>query len=143
MQEKRKVSVFTPYRIINDSVYLFMQKRAKDNPRGGNMFGFFGGGIEESETPEEALTREAKEELGIIPKNFSLFKKYDLEATTHFSPAELYVFTMPVDKNFEQTITLNSEGQYGKWFNKEDYLQNKDSIAGSLFIMDELYEELK
>ena len=140
--EKRKVSVLVPYYIADTSVYLFMQKRKKDNPRGGDMFGFFGGGIEELETPKEALVRETKEELGIIPENFSLFKKYDLEATTHFSPAELYVFTMPVDKDFEQTITLNSEGQYGKWFSKKDYLQNKDFIAGSLFIMDELYEEL-
>jgi len=143
MEERRKVSVLVPYRIISDSVYLFMQKRAKNNPRGGNMFGFFGGGIQESETPEEALNREVKEELNIIPINFSLFKKYDLEATAYFSAAELYVFILPVDENFEKEIILNSEGQYGKWFSKEDYLQNKDSIAGSLFIMDELYENVK
>ncbi len=142
MQEKRKVSVLVPYRIINDSVHLFMQKRKKDHPRGGDMFGFFGGGIEESETPEEALMREIKEELNFIPHNFSLFKKYDLPATTYFSAAELHVFTLPVDEHFEQEITLNSEGQYGKWFSKNDYTQNKDFIAGSLFIMDELYNNI-
>jgi mutator protein MutT len=141
--EKRRVSVLVPYKIENNSVYLFMQRRAKDHARGGNMFGFFGGGIQELETPEEALMRESKEELNIIPKNFYLFKKYDLPATTYFSESELYLFALPVDENFEKSIKiLLSEGQYGVWFSKEDYLKNKELIAGNLFIMDELYNQL-
>ena len=106
------------------------------------MFGFFGGGIEEFETPEEALLRESKEELDFVPKNFSLFKKYDLPATTYFTEAELYLFTLPVGGDFEKKINIQSEGQYGKWFSRGDYLQSKESIAGNLFIMDELYDAL-
>lgn len=141
--DKRRVSVLVPYKTIDGVVYLFMQKRAKDHKRGGDMFGFFGGGIQESETPEEALFRESKEELGIIPENFHLFKKYDLSATKYFSPAELYLFVMPIDDGFEKGITISSEGQYAKWFSREEYLQNKESIAGTLSIMDELYDVLE
>ncbi len=142
MEQKRRVSVLVPYRIADGSAWLFMQKRAKDHVRGGDMFGFFGGEIQESETPEEALTREIKEELDFIPENFSLFKTYDLPSTTHFPAAELHVFVFPAGEDFEKEIILNSEGQYGTWFDKEAYLRNKEHVAGSLFIMDELYDAL-
>ena len=112
--EKRKVSVLVPYKTINNLVYLFMQKRAREHERGGDMFGFFGGGIQESETPDEALIRESEEELGVPPENFRLFKRYDLPATKHFSPAELHLFVMPVDDEFEKKVTVSSEGQYAK-----------------------------
>ena len=107
------------------------------------MFGFFGGGIEESETPEEALLRESREELDLIPSGFSLFKKYDLPGTAYFSDAELYLFVLPVGDDFENRIDIKSEGQYARWFSREDYLKNKELIAGNLFIMDELYDELE
>jgi len=141
--EKRRVSVLVPYKTYDGSVYLFMQKRAKDRKRGGDMFGFFGGGIEESETPEEALLRESREELDLIPSGFSLFKKYDLPGTAYFSDAELYLFVLPVGDDFENRIDIKSEGQYARWFSREDYLKNKELIAGNLFIMDELYDELE
>ncbi len=34
--------------------------------RWGNVWGFFGGGIEEGETPEQTVMREAKEELDVV-----------------------------------------------------------------------------
>ncbi|MFA5870290.1 MAG: NUDIX domain-containing protein [Candidatus Paceibacterota bacterium] len=141
--EKRKVSVLVPYKVINGLVYLFMQKRAKNHERGGDMFGFFGGGIQETETPVQALVRESKEELNIIPENFRLFKVYNLSATKHFSSAELYLFLFCVNDDFERDVIVSSEGQYAKWFSREDYLQNKESIAGTLSIMDEIFNTLE
>jgi len=141
--EKRKVSVLVPYKMINGLAYLFMQKRAKNHERGGNMFGFFGGGVQETETPAQALVRESKEELNIIPENFRLFKVYDLPATKYFSSAELHLFLLLVNNDFERSVTVSSEGQYAKWFSRECYLQNKESIAGTLSIMDEIYNALE
>lgn len=142
MGEKRRVSVLVPYKVKDDSVLIFLQKRAKSANRGAGMFGFFGGGIQNSETPEEALVRESKEEIDLTPTNFYLYKKYDLPETTYFSAAELYLFILFVADDFEEKINIQSEGEYGKWFSKEDYINHKESIAGSLFILDELYEAL-
>lgn len=41
-----------------------------------NHWDLFGGHIEEGETPEIALKREVKEELGIELKDFKFFKEY-------------------------------------------------------------------
>lgn len=38
-------------------------------------YGFFGGGLEEGESPKQALEREVREELGTILKNFFFWKK--------------------------------------------------------------------
>ncbi len=110
MKNKRKVSVLVPYKISNGLVCLFMQKRAKSQEKWPGMFGFFGGGIQEAETPEEDLLRESKEELDFIPIGFYLFKKYNLSATIYFSAAELYLFALPVTDDFERKITVQLEG---------------------------------
>ena len=41
-----------------------------------NQWDFFGGHVEEGETPEEALVREVKEELGIELKQWKFFREY-------------------------------------------------------------------
>lgn len=41
-----------------------------------NCWDLFGGYIEDGETPEVALKREIKEELGIVLKDFKFFKDY-------------------------------------------------------------------
>ena len=44
---------------------ILMQHRTKDAPSWPNQWGFFGGAIEDGETPEAAIVRETEEELGI------------------------------------------------------------------------------
>jgi mutator protein MutT len=135
MEEKRKVSVLVPYKVKNHSVSVFLQKRAEDASRAPGLFGFFGGGAENVETPEETLLREAKEELGFVPQGFRYFSTYNL------SNAILSLFVILVDDNFEKQIRI-LEGDYGKWFDKDDFTREKDSITGFLPILDELYEKL-
>jgi 8-oxo-dGTP diphosphatase len=134
-KNKRRISSLAPYKIENNSVFVFLQKRAKDASRYPGLFGFFGGGTEENETPEETLLREIKEELDFIPKNLKHFGKYDLPVTI------MDLFVVKVDNNFENEIKI-SEGEYGKWFSKEDFEKERRFITGDLKILEELYEKL-
>jgi 8-oxo-dGTP pyrophosphatase MutT (NUDIX family) len=50
---KRKTSVLVPYKIKNDSVFIFLQKRSKDAQVAPGLFGFFGGGAEDGESQKK------------------------------------------------------------------------------------------
>lgn len=131
--KKRKVSVIAPYKIENNIVLIFLQKRSKDAKRYPGLFGFFGGGSEEKESPEETVLRETKEELDYIPDNLYYFGKYELPITT------VEVFATKVNNDFEEKITI-LEGDYGKWFNEKDFENNRNLITGDLKILEDLYQ---
>src|SRR5712671_5428225 len=107
----RRTSQFIPYRFINGQCVLFVQKRSKDAPLAADMFGIFGGGIEDGESPETALFREVREELDYQPRNVRLFRKYE------YIDRELNVFVSEVDEHFEDEIDV-LEGQYGRFLNE-------------------------
>ncbi|MFH1401099.1 MAG: NUDIX domain-containing protein [Nanoarchaeota archaeon] len=46
--------------------------------KGGELWGFFGGGIEPGETKEQALVREIKEELEFDIQEYDFLKMYDV-----------------------------------------------------------------
>ena len=72
-----------------------------------NHWDLFGGIIEPNETPEQALVREVKEELGIELKSFKKFREY--EWFTIEKPNRQYVFYSQI--NFlPEELTLH-EGQ--------------------------------
>jgi len=54
---------------------ILLQER-KDFSRFGEEWAFFGGQIENGETPEQALKREIREELDFSLEDFKFFKKY-------------------------------------------------------------------
>src|SRR3989344_4547835 len=114
MKSKRKVALLIPYLIDNDEVLVYLQKKAKDAVRLPDYFGFFGGGLEGKETPEEALGREIKEELDFAPEGYEFLGSYDLGDRKS-------TFIMKVDDSFEDNITV-LEGEYGKWFKEEEAL---------------------
>ncbi len=69
---KRKVAVVIFY---DNKSNILLQDR-KNYSKHGEEYGFFGGKVEEGETPEQALKRELKEELELDIKDYRLFKKY-------------------------------------------------------------------
>ena len=133
--EKRTVSVIVPYKNEDGKVFIFLQKRDKYVKRAPGRFGFFGGGRENNETPEETLLRETKEELDFVPNNINYFGKYILPKTI------VDVFTTKVGANFENEIKI-LEGEYGKWFTENDFNNERDFITGDLKILEELYNKL-
>ncbi len=66
---KRKVATIVFY---DDNSFIIQDRR--EISKWGEDYGFFGGAIEQNETPEQAITREIKEELNLEIKDFQLFK---------------------------------------------------------------------
>jgi mutator protein MutT len=113
----RNVSVIILY---DKNKKVLLQHRAENAKRLPGYWAFFGGGIEAGETPEQAVKREALEELGYDLKNpRQLMKKifyWENEAN------EMNVFVEEYDSN--QKIILG-EGQNFGWFYISDLEQLK------------------
>lgn len=131
-QLQRQNSILIPYKFKNGEFLVFLQKRSKDAKRAPDVFGFFGGGIEEGETNEQGLVRESQEELNYTPKNHQFFKGYD------FGDNFKNIFLERVDDNFESLIKVQ-EGEYGKWFSKKEVIAESRMIADDRVVLEEIF----
>jgi len=135
--EKRKCAIFIPYRQANGDVFVFLQKRSKDAKRIPDYFGFFGGGLDGEETPEQALMREILEELNYQPRDYFLLGFYEFERK------EARVFYQKVSDNFENEIKIeDSEGQYGKWFSKAEVMAEELLIDEDKVVLQDFFGKL-
>jgi 8-oxo-dGTP diphosphatase len=73
-----------------------------------NYWDFFGGHVEEDETPEHALMREVKEELGFDLLNWEFVRRYDC-AEGDVYPNIKYIYRANIDKRPAELVL--SEGQ--------------------------------
>jgi 8-oxo-dGTP diphosphatase len=102
-KSKRNVSVLILYKADGK---MLLQHRTKDAPTFPDHWSLFGGGIEGGETAQQAVKREALEELGYQLSNPPLF-------TVQETPDEMvYVF---VEQYNDGPLVLQ-EGQAMGWF---------------------------
>jgi len=133
MENKRKISILVPYILEEGEVSVYLQKRSKNAKRLPDYFGFFGGGAEGDERPEEALRREMQEEIAFIPEGYAFFKEYDFERSIKS------IFLLKVDRGFEQKVTV-LEGEYGRWFTEQEALMERKLIDEDKIVLRDLYE---
>lgn len=109
MGEIVEVAIAILYR--DDRVFLQLRD---DNPAivHPGVWGFFGGHLEAGETPEMALRRELKEEIGFIPARVRYFCQQESER------ARRYIFAVPLTAAL-QALSLN-EGQDWGWATPAD-----------------------
>ncbi|MDO8668077.1 MAG: NUDIX domain-containing protein [bacterium] len=90
---------------------ILLQHRAENAKRLPGYWGFFGGGVEAGETPEQAVRRETREELNYELENPKLVmtQKFTYKGDENTQ----YVFMEEYDKNKKLTL---GEGQGMKWY---------------------------
>ena len=135
MGKKREVSVLIPYKIQDKQIFVYLQKRSKDFKILPNHFAFFGGKIEEDENPHKTLEREIQEEMSFIPKGYRFFNKYNFTWNA-------YVYILKVENNFEDKIKV-MEGDYGRWFDEKEILDELKLIDEDKLVLQELYNFLR
>jgi 8-oxo-dGTP diphosphatase len=106
MEYSRRAALFV---LKNDKGELLLQLRDEEAPTAPGFWAFFGGGIEKGESPEEAVRREAEEELGIELLDLEFFKRYVFRHEEGLR--EKFVFTAPLTFPVEELRKSLREGK--------------------------------
>jgi len=109
--------------IFENSGRLLLQLRANSkNINNPNLWGIFGGFMEQGETPEQAVIREIKEELDIT------LNKRDIKfvAKIEYGGLIRYIFRSSFPIDFSK-VTLN-EGQDMEFFSLDEIFQSDKII---------------
>ncbi len=94
-----------------------------------NLWNTPGGGIDDGETPREAMLRELKEEIGLDTTEI-----IDLGTTTYSDGSLVYRFFIPVTDEQFRNIHLVSEGQRLDWFTFDEVLALAKSPYLSVYL---------
>lgn len=131
----RRVALFV-LRDRNGRVLL--QHRSKTAGRLPDYWAFFGGGIDKGETPEEAVKREAKEELGIELEDLKFFKRYEFQEAEGLQ--EKFVFIAPLNYSPEELKKQQEEGQNLGLFSFEE-LKNLKITNNDMVVLKDLFNK--
>ena len=104
--------------LIANNGKVLLQYRDKNTRWNRDSWSEFGGQIEKGETPEKAIRRELKEELGIELTNLKFFKKYKLQRKKGIY--EQFVFTASFNYSLESLKKRQKEGKDLALFTHEE-----------------------
>ncbi|MDQ3077081.1 MAG: NUDIX domain-containing protein [bacterium] len=98
--------------LIHKDKFLLQHRDDKQGISNPNKWGLVGGGVDEGETPEEAIKRECSEEIGVIPRNITYIGQ------TIDNKFRFYAY---LDDDEVDTLRLG-EGQEIRFFAPEEVL---------------------
>jgi len=100
--------------IFHDQKNIILQERGV-HAKMGEKYGFWGGGIEKKETPQQAIRRELIEELNYSPKTLEFWTDYSFTVTQpgphHGLDITLHIFLSPITEEL-----LSSKIEEGSGF---------------------------
>jgi len=102
--------------LVDQEGRMLLQQRSFDTPIIPGYWAFFGGGIEQGETPLESVIREAKEEVCCDLKNPQMVHEQDFTLENADGHMRVFVEEFFGDK---ETLKLN-EGQDWGWFTHKE-----------------------
>ncbi len=107
--KKRKIANIIFY---DRDLNILVQERGSHS-KSGEIYGFWGGGIEQGETPEKAIRRELNEELSYRPKRLDYWGNYSFKIDApgskyHGAVLRSDLFIAPITKEL-----LNSKPEEG------------------------------
>lgn len=102
--------------IVWDQKYLVQLRSQKPGVYYPGFWGLFGGGVDEGETPEAALHREIREELGAGVLSIEYFTEFTFDFASRRSlPLYRRFYTVNIDREGIENIQLG-EGQDARLF---------------------------
>ncbi len=93
--------------IFHNGELLMLLRDDKPEVVNPNVWGIIGGGIEDNETPLEAIKRETKEEISIVPSGLTYMGK---------SSREKYRYFAHLTRDEKDQVKLGDEGQALRFF---------------------------
>jgi 8-oxo-dGTP pyrophosphatase MutT (NUDIX family) len=109
--------------IYDENFNVLMQLRSRNAPILPSHLGFFGGAIEDNETPDSAIIREINEELNFVGEY--IFYKIRYSFVGNFiEKAYIYIAEFTGNKNKIDVL----EGEKAIWMNENTLLLNKYKI---------------
>ena len=132
--------------IMNEKGEVLLQKRTPNKKRNPNKWSKTGGQVDSGETPEEAIFREVKEEIGIeIPKE--QIKVVDIFKNNDKKPRFAYNFIFVVNYKLEDYILQKEEVAEVKYVTIEDMeIAKKDNNTNYTFCNwkdEDFYKEMQ
>ncbi len=128
--------------LIEKSGKVILQKR-DNNPNivNSGKITLFGGSVEDSETAEDCLKREIKEEVHINIINFGYFGLYEKRQTTHGEDCDCYVYLVHnIDIN---RIKVNEGQGYILISANDNYLTEEYSLITQSVLKDYFRKSVK
>jgi 8-oxo-dGTP diphosphatase len=104
--------------LYNDKKEILMIQRTLDAKKNPGCWSFFGGGVEEGETPLQAVKREANEELGIILKNPRLLLTSEHDYPDYTDRMHIFIHEFTKEMKLKQ-----KEGRAKAWYIIKDALK--------------------